>query len=286
MPTSELLQTPLGIFFVGLFSLMVGSFLNVVIYRVPVMMDREEKQYAWQVFHGEDSVCPEILKQRFNLLVPASRCPHCGHRIRAIENIPVISWLFLKGKCSGCGAAISARYLLVELLTAALSVIVAFHYHDPLSLGFALVFTWTLIALCFIDAEHQLLPDRLTLPLLWLGILAALFNVFINLESSVIGAMIGYLSLWSVYWLFKLITGREGMGYGDFKLLACLCAWQGAWMLPIILFSAAILGMIYALGIGLRMGKPMPFGPFLAIAGWLTFLYGAQIGQLFGYFPA
>lgn len=277
---NELLQTPLGVAFVGILGLMVGSFLNVVIYRVPIMMDNAEQAYAEAVVSGKDP--SEIEEIRFNLLYPPSRCPHCAYAIRFWQNIPILSYLIQRGRCANCHAPISIRYLLVEVLTAVLSVLVALQYPESYSLGFALLFTWTLIALAFIDAEHQLLPDVMTLPLMWLGILAALLGYFLDLKSSVMGAMAGYLSLWTVYWAFKLITGKEGMGYGDFKLLAALCAWQGAFMLPVILFFSAICGLIFGLLSRLKTGIPMAFGPFLAIAGWITFMYGGWVAALLG----
>lgn len=283
----DVLGTPLGVLLVTLLGLMVGSFLNVVVYRLPIMMDREEKEWAWQVVHGEGTHHPEVKQEKFNLLTPASHCPDCGHKISAWENIPVLSYVLQGGKCKGCQKKIPLRYMTVEIVTAIASFMVALRFIDPLPLAFALLFTWGLVALIFIDAKCQLLPDRITLPLMWLGILAAVYKgQFIGLTDSVIGAMVGYLSLWSVYWLFKLLTGREGMGYGDFKLLACLCAWQGAMMLPIILVLAAGCGTIYALISRLGKGVPMAFGPFLGVAGWLTFLYGPFFASYLGFFPA
>ena len=222
-------QMPAGIVLVGILGLMVGSFLNVVIYRLPIMMERAEKFYAWEVLHidkegmGENPYEPT---ERFNLMVPGSRCPHCGTEIRFWQNIPVVSYLLQRGRCVGCGAKITIRYLLVEVLCAVLSILVVLKYPDPWQLAFALLLTWSLLALIFIDAEQQILPDVITLPLMWLGIIAACIHggLFIGLRESVIGAIVGYLSLWSVYWLFRLVTGKEGMGYGDFKLLALLCA--------------------------------------------------------------
>lgn len=282
----DLLSTPIGIALVSLLGLLVGSFLNVVIYRIPVMMQREDQQAAWEILNGEGTVNPNLPQERFNLLVPASRCPNCGHQIRAWENIPVLSYLIQGRKCKGCHAPISSRYMWVEILTALASAIVAWKIADPLGVGFALLFTWLLIALIFIDAEHSILPDRLTLPLLWLGIFAAWWRApFIDLSGSILGAMVGYLSLWSVYWLFKLVTGKEGMGYGDFKLLAALLAWQGAAMLPIILLVSSVCGIIYALIAKIGIGKTMPFGPYLAVAGWLTFLFGGYIASTLGLLP-
>lgn len=287
----ETLGTPLGIFIVALLGLLVGSFLNVVIYRLPLMIEREDKLLAWEIVHGEGVRHPEVPEGRFNLVVPPSRCPNCGHQIRAWENIPVLSYLLQGRKCKGCHTPISARYAIVEILTAIVSAIVAWRFQEPMQLAFALLFTWSLIALIFIDAETSLLPDCITLPLMWLGILAAWWGIgrnqglFISLNDSVLGAMVGYLSLWSVYWLFKLITGREGMGYGDFKLLAALLAWQGVVMLPIILVVSSVCGIIYFMINKIGFGKPAPFGPYLAIAGWFTFLFGGQLAAFLGFLP-
>lgn len=331
MQWQELLNSPLGIAFITLLGLLVGSFLNVVIYRLPIMMDRAEKAYAREVLtntadvdcadahetnvdkavddiqatlageenksrvadfpetavtegnanNAEAAVSEET--SRFNLLYPPSACPHCKHSIRFWQNIPVLSYLWQRGRCVGCHARISIRYPLVELFTALLSFLVALQFHEPGAIACALLLTWGLVALVFIDAEHQLLPDVLTLPLMWLGIVAALFEWFVPLNMAVLGAMIGYLSLWSVYWLFKLATGREGMGYGDFKLLAALCAFQGPQAIPVILLVAAVCGLIYAAIVRLGRGKPFAFGPFLALAGWLTFMYGGVIGAWTGF---
>lgn len=291
MSLVDILGTPVGIFLVALLGLLVGSFLNVVIHRIPVMIEREDKLLAWEIVHGEGERHPEVSEGRFNLLTPPSRCPNCGHQIRAWENIPVISYLLQGRKCKGCRKPISVRYALVEVLTAVASAVVAWRFQEPLPLAFALLFTWGLIALTFIDAETSLLPDRITLPLMWLGILAAWWGsgrnqgLFISLSDSVLGAMIGYLSLWSVYWIFKLFTGREGMGYGDFKLLAALLAWQGVIMLPLILMMASICGIIYFMINKIGFGKPAPFGPYLAVAGWLTFLFGGQMAAVLGFLP-
>lgn len=278
----ELMQSPLGVVLVGMLGLMIGSFLNVVIHRLPIMMDNAERAYAQAVLAEDDEMVEVGDGSVFNLFYPPSRCPSCGHGIRFWQNIPILSYVLQRGRCAGCGGGISPRYLLVEILTATLSVLVALNFPELSALGLALLFTWALIALTFIDAEHQLLPDVITLPLMWLGIIAALLGVFVDLPTSVIGAMVGYLSLWSVYWLFKLVTGREGMGYGDFKLLAALCAWQGAFMLPIILLMAAGCGLIFAIMSKLKRGIPMAFGPFLALAGWLTFMYGGMIAAYLG----
>lgn len=278
----DLFHSFFGIAFFTILGLMVGSFLNVVIYRLPIMMENAEKTYAKALLEKNDSVDSE--EMRFNLCYPPSACPHCGHRIRFWQNIPVISYLLQRGRCVNCQTSIDIRYLLVEVLTAMFSFLVVIHFHELWQIAFALLFTWALVVLVFIDAEHQLLPDVITLPLMWLGILAGVLGIFVPLEISVIGAMAGYLSLWSVYWLFKLITGREGMGYGDFKLLAALCAFQGAQAIPMILLFAAVCGLIYAAIVRIGKGKPFAFGPFLALAGWISFMYGNELGAMSGLF--
>ncbi|WAF91125.1 A24 family peptidase [Aeromonas hydrophila] len=263
---------------VFLFSLMIGSFLNVVIHRLPIMLERE-----WQVeylgyFNPETQPQQE---ERYNLMVPRSACPHCGHAITAMENIPLLSWLWLKGRCRECQAPISARYPLVELLTALLSLVVAATYPPGWGLLAALLLTWVLVALTFIDLDKMLLPDQLTLPLLWGGLLFNLTGGFVPLADAVIGAMAGYLVLWSLYWAFKLLTGKEGMGYGDFKLLAALGAWLGWQALPIVLLLSSLVGAFIGIGLILlrnhHQNKPIPFGPYLAIAGWIALLWGDTI---------
>jgi leader peptidase (prepilin peptidase) / N-methyltransferase len=224
--------------------------------------------------------------QRFNLITPRSRCPNCNHQITARENIPVLSWLMLGGKCSGCKAPISARYPTIELITGLLGALaIAFFGATWAGLG-ALILTWTLIALTCIDIDTQLLPDDMTLPLLWVGLLFNLFGVFAPLKDAVIGAMLGYLILWSIYWLFKLITGKEGMGYGDFKLLAALGAWFGWQKIPAIILLSSAVGVVVGIGlmIAAKRGKevPIPFGPYLAGAGFLTLYFSQPLGQLFG----
>ncbi|MFM5257955.1 prepilin peptidase [Aeromonas veronii] len=263
---------------VFLFSLMIGSFLNVVIHRLPIMLEREwQAEYRSYFAPDEGATAPE----RYNLMVPRSACPHCGHAITALENIPLLSWLWLKGRCRDCQAPISARYPLVELLTALLSVAVAMVITPGWGTLAALLLTWVLVALTFIDLDKMLLPDQLTLPLLWGGLLFNLANGFVPLADAVIGAMAGYLVLWSLYWAFKLLTGKEGMGYGDFKLLAALGAWLGWQALPIILLLSSLVGAV--IGISLialqkhHQGKPIPFGPYLAIAGWIALLWGDTI---------
>ncbi|AMQ41490.1 methyltransferase [Aeromonas veronii] len=267
---------------VFLFSLMIGSFLNVVIHRLPIMLERE-----WQTeYRGYFSPDEEAtVADRYNLMVPRSACPHCGHAITALENIPLLSWLWLKGRCRDCQAPISARYPLVELLTALLSVAVAMVITPGWGTLAALLLTWVLVALTFIDLDKMLLPDQLTLPLLWGGLLFNLAGGFVPLADAVIGAMAGYLVLWSLYWAFKLLTGKEGMGYGDFKLLAALGAWLGWQALPIILLLSSLVGAV--IGISLialqkhHQGKPIPFGPYLAIAGWIALLWGDTITRCY-----
>lgn len=263
---------------VFLFSLMIGSFLNVVIHRLPIMLEREWQAEYLGYFN------PETLPQqeeRYNLMVPRSACPHCGHAITAMENIPLLSWLWLKGRCRECQAPISARYPLVELLTALLSLVVAATFAPGWGLLAALLLTWVLVALTFIDLDKMLLPDQLTLPLLWGGLLFNLTGGFAPLADVVIGAMAGYLVLWSLYWAFKLLTGKEGMGYGDFKLLAALGAWLGWQALPIVLLLSSLVGAFIGIGLILlrnhHQNNPIPFGPYLAIAGWIALLWGDTI---------
>ncbi|KAB8042928.1 prepilin peptidase [Janthinobacterium aquaticum] len=263
----------------ALFGLMVGSFLNVVIHRIPKMMQRESDNYV-----AVESGQPPPHTERYNLMLPHSHCSCCGHRITAMENIPVISYLLLRGKCSACKAPISMRYPLVELLTGALSALLVWHFGSGWTGLATLVFAWLLIAMTFIDADTQMLPDDLTFPLLWAGLLVNLNGTFVPLADAVIGAAAGYLALWSVYWLFKLATGKEGMGYGDFKLLAALGAWLGWTMLPTIILLASVVGAIVGicLIVFARRGrdKPIPFGPYLAAAGMIALLYGTPLSQL------
>lgn len=266
-------------FLLGLFSLLVGSFLNVLIHRLPIMLERSWRQEYQDYFAEGDN--PPAQAEPYNLFLPRSACPHCGHQITALENIPLLSWLFLKGRCSSCQHPISARYPLVELLCALASVSVAFYYPPGWALAGALLLTWILLALTFIDFDKLLLPDQLTLPLLWVGLVLNLSHQFVPLADAVIGAIAGYMVLWSIYWAFKLLTGKEGMGYGDFKLLAALGAWLGWQSLPLILILSSCVGAI--LGITLvvmrrhQQSKPMPFGPYLAIAGWIALLWGEQL---------
>jgi leader peptidase (prepilin peptidase)/N-methyltransferase len=266
----------------GALGLVVGSFLNVVIYRLPVMMER-----SWIRECKEHTAGPADTDEQhpFNLLTPASRCPQCNHRVTAAENIPVISYLFLRGRCSDCGAAISMRYPAVELTTAILSVITALHFGYSLQTLAALGFTWALIPLFLIDFDHQILPDSITLPLLWSGLLLSLFNLFVDSHTSIIGAVAGYLSLWTIFHVFKLLTGKEGMGYGDFKLLGALGAWVGWQSLPVVILFSSVVGAVIGITLILFKGRdhsqPMPFGPFLAAAGWITLLWGNDIIRLY-----
>ena len=264
----------------GLLGLLVGSFLNVVIHRIPKMMQRESDNY---VAHESGKELPHT--ERYNLMVPRSACPHCGHQITAMENIPVVSWLALRGKCSQCKAPISARYPAIELLTGALSALLIWKFGSGVAGMATLLFAWLLIAMTFIDVDTQLLPDDLTFPLLWAGLLVNLNGTFVPLQDAVIGAAAGYLVLWAVYWIFKLATGKEGMGYGDFKLLAALGAWLGWAMLPTIILLSSVVGALVGISLIVfaRRGrdKPIPFGPYLAAAGMIALLYGEQIGGIF-----
>jgi leader peptidase (prepilin peptidase)/N-methyltransferase len=266
---------------VGILGLMIGSFLNVIIYRLPIMMQQEAR---WQ--------CAELLNvpvsqphQPFNLIQPRSQCPYCGHQVTMLENIPVVSFIWQRGQCTACHQAISWRYPLIELLSAGLAMILAWQFGFTWQLLGALILTWILVALSMIDFDHQLLPDSLTLLGLWLGLFANLFNLYTDIETSVIGAIAGYLSLWSVYWVFKLLTGKEGMGYGDFKLLALLGAWLGWQPLPSIILISSFLGAL--VGISLIIIRqhdksvPIPFGPYLAFAGWIYLLWGEQLTQTY-----
>ncbi|MFO1510860.1 MAG: A24 family peptidase [Steroidobacteraceae bacterium] len=257
--------------------LLIGSFLNVIVHRTPIILDRQWRRQCDELAGRETPAVP-----RFNLVVPRSACPACKVPIKAIHNVPVLSWLALRGRCASCKAGISARYPLVELLTGLLSAAVAWKFGYTPQMGAALVLTWFLIALTFIDFDTQLLPDALTLPLLWLGLAASVLEYTpVEPRNAIVGALAGYLSLWSVYHLFRLATGKEGMGYGDFKLLAALGAWLGWQMLlPIILLSAAV-GAVTGIALILLRGRdrniPIPFGPFLAAAGWIALMWGQQI---------
>lgn len=256
--------------------LAIGSFLNVVIHRLPRMMERE-----WQAQCAELRGDTPAAVERYNLALPRSACPHCGHRITALENIPVVSYLFLRGKCAGCGARISIRYPIIELLTGVATGYAAWRYGMTLAGFGAMAFLWAMIALTFIDADTQLLPDSITLPLLWLGLLINLNGTFVSLHAAVIGAACGYLVLWSVYWLFKLATGKEGMGFGDFKLLAAIGAWLGWQMLPLVILLSSLVGAVVGIVLIVlaKRGRevPMPFGPYLAAAGVIALFWGPEL---------
>jgi leader peptidase (prepilin peptidase)/N-methyltransferase len=278
MALFDLIQNSPGflVFICVVVGLLVGSFLNVVVHRLPKMMERE-----WE------AQCADLRGEtppkgaRYNLVVPRSACPKCGHMITALENVPVVSWLVLRGKCRACRAPISARYPLVELLTGALSGVIAWHFGFGFALAGALVFTWAMVALTFIDLDTTLLPDDITLPLVWLGLLLNIRGTYVPLETAVIGAVAGYLALWSVYWAFKLLTGKEGMGYGDFKLFGAFGAWMGWQMLPLIILLSAFTGAVVGIALIVLRGRdrniPIPFGPYLAAAGWIALMWGPQI---------
>jgi len=262
----------------ALLGLIVGSFLNVVVHRLPIMMERD-----WQCQCAELRGEAQPVHEPFSLATPRSRCPACGHPISALENIPVISWLALRGKCSACHAAISPRYPLIEALSALLCALAAAHFGYGWAAAGALLLIWSLLALSFIDFDTQLLPDSITLPLLWAGLLFNLFGIYTDLQSAVIGAIAGYLALWLVYWGFKLATGKEGMGYGDFKLLAALGAWLGWQVLPLTILLSSLVGAVagIALIVLARRGRnvPIPFGPYLAASGMLALFCGRELTQ-------
>ncbi|MAG67578.1 prepilin peptidase [Pseudomonas sp.] len=277
--SSYLASTPLAfILLAGLLGLIIGSFLNVVILRVPRMLEIEWQQQAREILEPDSEHEPPAT---YNLILPHSHCPKCKTEIKPWQNIPVISYLLLRGRCGNCKEPISLRYPAIELLTAGLSMLVAWQMGFGLATAGMLVLTWALICLSMIDADTQLLPDIIVLPLLWLGLILNSFGVYTDLNTALWGAVAGYLSLWSVYWLFKLVTGKEGMGYGDFKLLAMLGAWGGWQVLPLtILLSSlvgAILGIIILKARGANNSTPLPFGPYLAIAGWIALIWGETI---------
>jgi len=280
-------QPAIFVSLIFILGLLVGSFLNVVIHRLPLMLQRD-----WRAQCANLLDQPAPTEETYNLVVPRSACPHCGHVIGALENIPVLSYLALRGRCSACKARISPRYPLVEALTAALSAVVAWHFGPGWVCVFALIVTWSLVALTVIDLDHKLLPDIITLPLLWLGLLVSLFGfgwegrpAFADLRSAVIGAAAGYLSLWLLYHAFRLLTGKEGMGYGDFKLLGALGAWLGWQGLPLTILLSTVVGA--GLGVVLIIaGKrdrqtQIPFGPYLAAAGWIAMLWGNDITRAY-----
>jgi leader peptidase (prepilin peptidase)/N-methyltransferase len=295
--TDILVATP-GLLVGGAFllSLLVGSFLNVVIHRLPVMLDRQWRAQAEELLAEAGAAAPRqqadratsVTPAKYNLVTPRSACPHCGAPIRAHQNIPLVSWLLLRGRCASCKGRISARYPVVELVTALLSAAVVWRFGWHWQSAAALLVTWALVALTVIDLDHQILPDAITLPLLWLGLLASLAwraglapPLPADPRSAILGAVAGYLSLWSVYWAFKLLTGKEGMGYGDFKLFGALGAWLGWQMLPLVLllsaFTGAVVGIVLIAARGRDRNLPIPFGPYLAAAGWIALMWGPQI---------
>jgi leader peptidase (prepilin peptidase)/N-methyltransferase len=283
-------EPTLIIVFASIFGLVIGSFLNVVIYRLPLMQLHSEKTYCLETY------CTELLKNQettssepFNLAIPRSHCPHCKHQITAWENIPVFSYLWQGGKCTHCQQSISWRYPLIEILSALFAAVVAWKLGLSWQLLAALFLTWALLIASVIDIDHQILPDDIVLPFLWLGLSCNLFDLYTTITDSVIGAIAGYLILWTVFWIFKLITGKEGMGYGDFKLLALLGAWMGWQALPAIILLSSLVGAIVGITLILlkkhERGQPIPFGPYLAGAGWINLLWSDDILKIyFDYF--
>lgn len=261
---------------------MIGSFLNVVIHRLPKMMETDWKQQCIEFLHPDEAEkAGKSPSPKYNLVVPRSACPSCGHKISAFENVPIVSYIFLRGKCGSCKAPIGIRYPIVEALTGLASAYGAWRFGVSWTTLFALLYVWALVALTFIDADTTLLPDDITLPLLWLGLLVNLSGTFTDLRSAVAGAVAGYLILWAVYWGFKLLTGKEGMGYGDFKLLAAIGAWLGWQMLPLVILLSAVVGTIVGIaGIllqGREKGAKLPFGPYLAAAGFIALFWGQEL---------
>jgi leader peptidase (prepilin peptidase)/N-methyltransferase len=267
------------------FALMIGSFLNVVIYRLPLMMQRDWREQCDEL---SKEPAPALPEGKFNLVVPRSRCPSCGAAIKAWQNIPVLSYLLLGAQCSNCQKSISVRYPLVETMTAVLAAICAWHFGFGWEALMAIGLSFALVAISLIDADHQIIPDSIVMPLMWAGLIMSLLHplagadtLFIAPQDAVVGAVAGYLSLWSVYQLFKLITGKEGMGYGDFKLLAALGAWLGWQALPTIILMSAVVGAVIGIALIVFRGRdrqiPIPFGPYLAAAGWITMLWGETI---------
>lgn len=292
MNTIALLQASPMLYLAVVFvlGLLVGSFLNVVILRLPRMLHRQwqtdcleylTEHHPRHLKSGE----PPAEAAPFNLLTPASRCPHCGHAIRARENIPIISYLLLRGRCASCRTPIAVRYPIIELVSGLLAALTAWQFGVTPLAAFAILLSWALIVLTVIDYDHFYLPDNIVLPMLWLGLLLNSQGLFTDIYSALFGAMAGYLALWSVYQLFKLLTGKEGMGYGDFKLLAMLGAWLGWQMLPAVILLSSVVGA----GVGITLilfnkhqaGKPIPFGPYLAAAGWIALLWGPQLNQAY-----
>jgi leader peptidase (prepilin peptidase)/N-methyltransferase len=288
MPLSDLLKSEPTFFvvFSTIIGLVVGSFLNVVIHRLPKMMENTEKAYVAEAYGVKpDPSITAAIPTKYNIVTPRSACPNCGHQITALENIPIISYLILSGKCKGCKAKISMRYPLIEALTGALIGAVAYKFGYSNTSLFAFIFVFALVTLTFIDFDTQLLPDDITLPLLWLGLLFNLNSGFTDLKSAVLGAVFGYLILWSVYWLFKIVTGKEGMGYGDFKLLGAIGAWFGWQLLPAVILLSSVVGAVIGIGMiafrGKSGGTAIPFGPFLALGGIAALFFGQQLAGFY-----
>ncbi len=266
----------------------MGSFLNVVIHRLPIMMERDWKAQCAEL-QAQESPSDKEAEPTYNLVVPRSCCPHCQHQINALSNIPLLSYIVLRGRCGQCKGPISIRYPAIELLGGLIALAVIWHFGPTLQGLAALGLSFALLALAAIDFDTLLLPDSITLPLLWAGLVVNISGTFVPLDSAVMGAMAGYLSLWSIYWLFKLVTGKEGMGYGDFKLLAALGAWLGWSLLPAIILLSSIVGAVIGISIILFRGQdrqiPIPFGPYLAIAGWICLVWGEQLAHLYSIGP-
>jgi leader peptidase (prepilin peptidase) / N-methyltransferase len=276
---------PAGIAVAGILGLLVGSFLNVVIYRLPVMMEREWTSQCKTLLEVDEVDNVEDDQEAFNLVTPNSHCPKCDSPIKAWQNIPVVSYLMLGGKCHNCKTPISKRYPIIEFVTGLLSCLVIWHFGANWQGGAMLLLTWALVTLTMIDFDHQLLPDSITLPFLWLGLIANSFGLFCSLPEALWGAVFGYLSLWSVYWLFKLVTGKEGMGHGDFKLLAVLGAWFGWQVLPMIILLSSLVGAIVGIFLLVLKNKgksvPIPFGPYLAAAGFIAAIWGEELTRAY-----
>lgn len=263
----------------ALLGLVMGSFLNVVIFRLPIVLEREWRSQCVQLFDCQNSMAEP--PPPFNLIVPRSHCPACGHTIAVLENVPVLSYLWLGGRCSSCANPISSRYPAVEILSSVLTAVTAWHFGFGAEAVGAMILTWALIALAFIDLDHQLLPDNITMPMLWLGLGLNLLGLYASLEASLIGAIAGYGILWLVYHLFRLATGKEGMGFGDFKLMAMLGAWLGWQALPVVILLSSVVGAVVGIVLVLVYNRdkslPLPFGPYIALAGWIALLWGADL---------
>lgn len=274
-------STPFLLSTVFVLGLIVGSFLNVVIHRLPKMMQKEWRSDCCEFLEIENTNQSD--KKNYNLVVPRSACPECGHQITALENIPLLSYLFLRGKCSNCSTHISLRYPTIELISGLVSALAAWHFGFSIETLMIMLLSWSLICLTMIDYEEQLLPDSITLPLLWLGILCNYFEMFTSLESSILGTIFGYLAFWFIYILFKITTGKEGMGHGDFKMLSMLGAWLGWQMLPLIIIMSSIVGALIGIVLIIftshKKSKPIPFGPYIAVAGWIAIFWGNQLTE-------